>query len=102
MASAVGEKLVDSNEEKTATNNPSQNTIVVFGGNGFVGLRICQLAINNSYQVIAVSRSGCPSFTKQIKEWDFVSKVIWYKADALNLTDKDKTYISSFNPLAIS
>lgn len=36
--------------------------IVVFGGNGYVGRRVCEHALKMNAQVISVSRSGKPSF----------------------------------------
>eukprot|EP01084_Bolivina_argentea_P062564 114434_1 len=57
-------------EEKEAQ---IKNTIVVFGGNGFVGTRICELA---------------------------TKKVEWYKADALKI-DTYSEYIKSVQPIAI-
>eukprot|EP01083_Nonionella_stella_P206480 750986_1 len=74
-----------------------KGTIIVFGGNGFVGRRICEQAISRSYRVISISRSGCPKIW-QSSAW--AKKVEWYKADALKI-DTYKDYITKQNPIAI-
>lgn len=89
----MAEELVEEKKETQLL----KNTIVVFGGNGFVGLRICELGINKSYRVIAISRSGCPEWAKQ---WEFTEKVEWFIADALN-PESYTEYITSQNPIAI-
>lgn len=62
-------------------------SIAVFGGNGFLGKKICETGINLGYQVTSFSRSGKPPaisspWTKDVK---------WEKADIFNPeTYKDK------------
>lgn len=48
--------------------------LVVFGGNGFVGSRVCQEALKTGLAVISVNRSGAP---KQGGAW--VNEVQWVK-----------------------
>ena len=49
---------------QTPTNPPSQSSslphLLVFGGNGFVGTRVCQAALAAGLGVVSVSRSGRP------------------------------------------
>ncbi|KAL5598877.1 hypothetical protein BROUX41_003802 [Berkeleyomyces rouxiae] len=63
--------------------------IVVCGGNGFVGSRICKFAVARGWDVMSISRSGQP-------RWDAVSasatapawarKVSWERANLLDAT----------------
>lgn len=53
--------------------------IVVFGGSGFVGSKICQQAIESGADVTSVSRSGKPSFAAQ-SSW--ANEVEWVRSDA--------------------
>jgi hypothetical protein len=90
-------ELVEQEEEqKQSQSQSSSNTIVIFGGNGFVGTRICELAINKSYRVISVSRSGQPNWTS---EFEWANKVEWFKADALK-PETYSDYIRAQQPLA--
>jgi len=41
---------------------PGKRTIVVFGGNGFVGSHVCKNALEEGYNVISISRQGQPPF----------------------------------------
>ena len=74
-----------------------KETIVVFGGNGFVGRKICQEGIKRGYRVIAITRSGCK---EEWKSTDWAQKTIWYKADALNINTYSD-YLSEQEPIAI-
>ena len=59
---------------------PSTTKVVVFGGNGFVGSRVCQLLQGTGAKVVSVSRSGGQP------EWaageDWVGGVEWVKGEA--------------------
>lgn len=52
-------------------------SILVFGGNGFLGKRICQEAIHKGFQVTSLSSSGKPP--KEFGDW--VGKVKWEQAN---------------------
>lgn len=57
--------------------------IVVFGGNGFLGKRICQQAVLNGLQVVGLSRSGkAPQALGNDKYW--IKEVSWNQADIFN------------------
>ncbi|CCD26753.1 ubiquinone biosynthesis protein COQ11 NDAI_0I01840 [Naumovozyma dairenensis CBS 421] len=62
-------------------------TILVFGGNGFLGKRICQSAINSGFKVLSLSRSGRPPASlntekhKNSTTSQWVNEVNWIKAD---------------------
>ncbi|KAK9795226.1 hypothetical protein WJX73_006446 [Symbiochloris irregularis] len=53
--------------------------LVVFGGNGFVGSRVCQEALKTGLAVISINRSGAPT---QGGSW--VNDVQWVKADVFS------------------
>ncbi|KAK4169477.1 isoflavone reductase IRL [Cladorrhinum sp. PSN259] len=58
--------------------------IVVFGGNGFLGSRICKAAVARNWDVTSVSRSGTPhwaslSSSSNPPQWSH--SVSWEKAD---------------------
>lgn len=57
-------------------------SIGVFGGNGFLGRKICEVGVKRGYEVTAFSRSGKPATPVADKEW--ASKVKWEKADIFN------------------
>jgi uncharacterized protein YbjT (DUF2867 family) len=54
-------------------------SLLVFGGNGYVGSHVCQEALAEGIPVTSVSRSGRPS--NDDREW--VGQVHWLAADAL-------------------
>lgn len=49
-------------------------TIVVFGGNGFVGSSVCEEAVRTGLGVVSVNRSGPPKTGA-----DWISKVEWVR-----------------------
>ncbi|KAL2260397.1 hypothetical protein VTK26DRAFT_5603 [Humicola hyalothermophila] len=58
--------------------------IVVFGGNGFLGSRICRAAVSRNWDVTSVSRSGEPhwsSVTASSLPPSWAHKVSWERAD---------------------
>ena len=75
----------------------NKGTVMVFGGNGFVGRRICEEAVARSYRVISVSRSGCPHVWRN-ESW--ARKIEWYRADALNI-DSFKKQMIAREPVAV-
>ena len=54
-------------------------SLLVFGGNGFVGSAICKYAVYQGIKVISLSRSGRP---RKTEPWQ--SSVEYIKADALD------------------
>lgn len=59
--------------------------LLVFGGNGFLGRRICQEAVHRGLEVVSISRSGKPPVLKSpSKDKDWIREVSWEYADILN------------------
>ncbi|KAL1839087.1 hypothetical protein VTJ49DRAFT_1888 [Mycothermus thermophilus] len=58
--------------------------LVVFGGNGFLGSRICRAAVSRDWDVISVSRSGQPhweSITSSPSPPPWSTRVAWERGD---------------------
>ncbi|KAL8956304.1 MAG: hypothetical protein Q9193_006144 [Seirophora villosa] len=73
--------------------NMSKKRIVVCGGNGFLGSRICKVAVGRGWDVTSFSRSGEPTWSSVTSSpvpppWS--TSVSWQKADLL----KPATYKS--------
>ena len=49
--------------------------LIIFGGNGFVGSRVCQAALECGLEVVSVNRSGKPGNVKG----GWVQQVEWCK-----------------------
>ena len=83
---------MSSNEEKAQefvsefpNIDPDKETIVVFGGNGYIGSRVCQSGLLKGFNVISISRRGKPPKwirdpTKPKNEW--INQVFWCSGDA--------------------
>ena len=59
-------------------------SIAVFGGNGFLGRKICEVGINRGYNITSYSRSGQPPNLhphKQNQPPSWTSQVSWQKCD---------------------
>ena len=56
---------------------PSAQTVVVFGGSGFLGQRLCKELVATGHRVRSVSRTGCPR--GQAQSW--WADVDWISAD---------------------
>jgi len=69
------DETTDEKKEEPAT----EAKLVVFGGNGFVGSRVCEAAHKMGLHVISINRSGRPSWLK--KPW--ANEVEWVHGDAL-------------------
>jgi len=52
--------------------------LVVFGGNGFIGRRVCRRAVEDGHEVRSIARSGSPS-PDQRGPW--AERVTWHAAD---------------------
>ncbi|KAI9799961.1 MAG: hypothetical protein M1825_004332 [Sarcosagium campestre] len=68
----------------------ARKKIVVCGGNGFLGSRICKSAVSRGWEVTSISRSGTPSWSAVTSspdppEWS--KSVSWEKADILKPAD---------------
>uniref|UniRef100_A0A7S4WAK4 NAD-dependent epimerase/dehydratase domain-containing protein n=1 Tax=Ditylum brightwellii TaxID=49249 RepID=A0A7S4WAK4_9STRA len=68
----------------------SSYQVAVFGGNGFIGSRVCKVLSNiPGCSVISISRSGVPPSWCRDEVW--ANKVKWVAADAacININDED-------------
>ncbi|KAH6668958.1 hypothetical protein B0J14DRAFT_153714 [Halenospora varia] len=66
---------------------PAVKKIVVCGGNGFLGSRICKSAVARGWDVTSISRSGKPqwsSVTSSASPPSWSHKVSWERADILS------------------
>ncbi|EGV63838.1 hypothetical protein PSN45_004089 [Yamadazyma tenuis] len=64
-------------------------SIAVFGGNGFLGRKICEYGIRNGFKVTSFSRSGIPP----LKSNQHLQQVKWESADIFD----DSTYKSQLS-----
>lgn len=62
----------------------SEASIVVFGGNGFVGSAVCEAAVARNVPVVSVSRSGARPPQLKPGSGGWADRVRWEKGDALN------------------
>lgn len=53
--------------------------IVVVGGSGYVGRRICEAALKKGLEVCSISRSGSAKLDRAAEDW--TKDVKWLKAD---------------------
>lgn len=65
--------------QKEAQTEAGPPKMVVFGGNGFVGTRICEQGVSMGLKVISINRSGRPDWLKA----SWASNVDWEVGDAL-------------------
>lgn len=63
-------------------------SIAIFGGNGFLGRKICEYGIKNGFKVTSFSRSGIPPNSNK-----YLDQVNWQSADIFN----DATYKSKLS-----
>lgn len=66
--------------------------IVVFGGNGFLGKRICQEAISSGFEVLSLSRSGKAPVPQSPHDRKWIDQVNWKSADVFN-PESYRTYL---------
>ncbi|CCF55919.1 hypothetical protein KAFR_0A04830 [Kazachstania africana CBS 2517] len=59
----------------------STRNLIVFGGNGFLGKRICQAAIKSGFNVVALSRSGRQPDPMTANDKHWMDRVLWKSAD---------------------
>lgn len=57
-------------------------TIVVPGGNGFIGSEVCRIAVQNGHEVAAFGRTGRPALTPARHPW--MQEVQWRAADVFS------------------
>lgn len=55
--------------------------LVVFGGTGFLGKRICQTAINRGWNVVSISGSGRKPHPYPAEDGSWIEKVQWKRGD---------------------
>ncbi|ODV92283.1 hypothetical protein CANCADRAFT_84534 [Tortispora caseinolytica NRRL Y-17796] len=55
--------------------------VLVAGGTGFLGLRICEAAVRKGFDVVGVSRKGAPEFLDRAFPPSWSEKVTWVKGD---------------------
>lgn len=73
--------LCRSKSEEASSSKGSEQVlprIVVFGGNGFVGSKVCQYAVEMGVGVTSVSRSGRPRF---LDNAGWADSVEWVRSD---------------------
>lgn len=58
--------------------------VVVFGGSGFLGKRICQEAVEKGHQVISLSRSGKAPQPQSVQDKNWINEVNWITADVFS------------------
>ncbi|CCE63754.1 hypothetical protein TPHA_0F02740 [Tetrapisispora phaffii CBS 4417] len=58
--------------------------LLVFGGNGFLGKRICQEAVNKGFQVTALSRSGSPPILTSMEDKLWISETKWVSCNVFD------------------
>lgn len=56
-------------------------SIAIFGGNGFLGRKLCQTGVARGWDVTALSRSGTAPHAQSLADHTWISKVKWQKAD---------------------
>jgi uncharacterized protein YbjT (DUF2867 family) len=71
----------------TAAANTAKKKLVICGGNGFLGSRICKAAVARNWDVTSISRSGEPSWPSvsshtTAPEWS--KSVVWRSANILH------------------
>ena len=69
----------------------SGRSIAVFGGNGFLGKRICEGGIRNGYTVYGLLRSGSKPKVETPHDAYWIIKVNWQQADVFNPKTYKKT-----------
>jgi nucleoside-diphosphate-sugar epimerase len=60
-----------------------ERSVLVLGGNGFVGQAFCRAALERGWRVSSLSRSGSPANPPNN---DLLEKVTWYRGSALDPT----------------
>lgn len=60
------------------------HSIAVFGGNGFLGRKICEVGVRLGWSVTSFSRSGNPPKASSHSDHQWISSVNWESADLFN------------------
>ncbi|KAI4609936.1 hypothetical protein J4E83_008500 [Alternaria metachromatica] len=71
----------------STTAQAAKKKLVVCGGNGFLGSRICRAAAHRGWSVTSISRSGTPHWSSVSSSQtppDWSEKVSWQKGDILD------------------
>eukprot|EP00667_Euglena_gracilis_P009414 EG_transcript_9571 len=66
--------------------------LLVLGGSGYLGQRICRYAVKNGYRVVSLSRRGPPPIID-----DFLAEVKWRKGDATNPATVQMLIVEGFD-----
>ncbi|GME76953.1 unnamed protein product [Ambrosiozyma monospora] len=72
---------MSSSQNTTNTPTTTSKNIAIFGGNGFLGRRICETAISKGYNVTSFSSSGKKPWNASAEDQKWIDKVNWVKAD---------------------
>eukprot|EP00951_Prasinocladus_malaysianus_P008814 scaffold64082_cov34-Prasinocladus_malaysianus.AAC.1 len=62
----------------TTSGSLQRETVLVLGGNGFVGRAVAKAALLAGYDVVSLSRRGAP---EDVKAEEWAARVRWLKAD---------------------
>lgn len=69
-------------------------SIAVFGGNGFLGKKICEVGVRLGWSVTSLSRSGTPPTPVSHSDHLWISNVNWVSADLFN-ADSYKQHVAN-------
>ncbi|KAI3405106.2 hypothetical protein KGF56_002062 [Candida oxycetoniae] len=75
-------------------------SIAVFGGNGFLGRKICEIGVSKGYKVTSFSRIGKPPASVKAQPW--VSQVSWNKVDIFHQLDSIQSQLAEFDTVVHS
>lgn len=76
-------------------------SIAVFGGNGFLGRKICEVGVRRGWSVTSLSRLGKAPSPLSHSDHLWISKVNWVSADLLN-ADTYKQHVANKNAVVHS
>ncbi|KAL6675873.1 hypothetical protein ACI3L0_003557 [Candidozyma auris] len=76
-------------------------SIAVFGGNGFLGRKICEVGVRMGWSVTSLSRSGNPPKPTSHSDHQWISSVNWQAADLFN-PDTYKEHVANKNAVVHS
>ncbi|MGK0441418.1 MAG: nucleoside-diphosphate-sugar epimerase [Pseudohongiellaceae bacterium] len=65
-------------------NNDNDAPIVIYGGNGFVGVAVCEYAAHHGFKCLSISRSGAVPAHLDVAKSPWLDNVSWLQGDALS------------------